>query len=131
MVYRTMDLVSSVTVGPGYSDVPDAVLGFQMTKAYPNCLRFEYSAYFYAPTIPVIFLRLVFDDIPDLLVPREVYFQPNMPGGALARHHAWTFIIPFETGLDAGGHNVKVQWRAPLGGTVSIHKQILIAYPNP
>jgi hypothetical protein len=97
---------------------------FDVTEG--QCVRSEFSVVIGAPAADNIEIRALFDDNPAVTAPDSVEILPWLPIG----YRVFTFIVPIESGLGPGGHNVQIQVRGKHAGSLVTLKRSLIVYHN-
>jgi hypothetical protein len=122
--YVAADEPTKSLVTKAYTDVPDMVVFFEVAQG--QAVEVNFSASVAAQSENPVLLRMVFDENPSLIImPATITIRPKTK----LTHYSSTFLLPLENGLGPGGHNVRIQWRTPDGGSVvSAHSTLVVRH---
>jgi hypothetical protein len=129
MSYVTSSATATTPISPTFVDLRDMFVGFEIAEdqsAEGQCVKIEFSFVLSAPSPGGIEINALFDASPGLTVPDGI----QMPPGLSVGYHSFTFIVPVETGLGPGGHQVEIQVRGNGGGTLATRKRSLVVHHN-
>lgn len=127
MSYVTSRDSAETSISSTFVDLPDMVLFFDVAEG--QCVKIEFSTLFGPETVGNIEIRAQFDQIPEastVTVPDQVQITAAPVG-----YHIFTFIVPIESGLGPGNHNVRIQIRgSDTGSVVATKKRSLTVLHN-
>ena len=122
--YIAADEAAKSLVTQNYADVPDMLVGFEVTQG--QAVKVDFSAAIAGQDENPLTLRMVFDENPSLLIePAKVTLRPTTKSTLFSA----TFLLPLENGLGPGGHQVRIQWRAQnTSQVVSTHRLLVVQH---
>jgi|SRR5580692_368243 hypothetical protein len=123
--YIATGAATRTVVSNTFTDLPGTVLFFNVTNG--GCLKIELSTSLVSQEQGPLLLRVVFDQNPKvIIVPGEIRVHASSKHSYLGV----TFILPLQDGLEAGNHNVRVQWRSPQARAVVSSKTVVVIHHN-
>jgi len=124
MSYVTSSATDVTPITSSFVDLPDMQLGFTVDEG--QCVKIEFSVLLAGPPSSKIEIRALFDSNPGVTLPEGIEVSPTVE----PQYYVFSFLVPVESGLGPGGHNVDMQIRANTVGSVVTKNRSLTVLHN-
>ena len=118
------DTASTSTSSTAFTALPDMHVYFDVAEG--QCVKIEFSMVLSSQTPQFLDVRVLFDAITEPVAPASI----RVAAIPFSQYQVFTFLVPIESGLGPGNHNVQIEVKSSAGGPISTSKRKLTVLHN-